>query len=377
MKIGIAGDVFLDRPMTLAETMGPDLRAAIAECDATFVNFEGPISTDSDAPAFKTGPNLKQWPGSLRLLAEAGVTGIGLANNHALDFGPSNLSATIREAEAHGLLVAGLHGAAGPSPVLVETADMTVAMLAFAEEEWCGRLSDPVRIALLDPIQAARSIKRAKLHADAVIVCLHANNEHSTLPHPTLVELCRFLVDMGAAAVLVAHAHAVSGMELHKGRPILYGLGNFLFTRPSSSPRWFEGLFCVLDITGRGDDLRVTALCHPVTFGPARGVELAPEPVSRHILNEVDAASRIIASDASLAAHFALFAAEHGALFDESLNPWWREGRWKRWAGRHLSKHLRKDPRRQALLLNFMRCDSHRAAMRQHLETRIDGGVRR
>lgn len=46
-------------------------------------------------------------------------------------------------------------------------------------------------------------------------------------PQPFDRELSKVLIDLGVYAVLGCHAHRVQQIEFYKGRPIVYGLGNF------------------------------------------------------------------------------------------------------------------------------------------------------
>jgi len=57
-----------------------------------------------------------------------------------------------------------------------------------------------------------------------------------------MVKQYRFFAEHGADAVIAHHTHCISGMELHKGIPIFYGLGNMIFTKASEYPGWYNGL---------------------------------------------------------------------------------------------------------------------------------------
>jgi hypothetical protein len=57
-----------------------------------------------------------------------------------------------------------------------------------------------------------------------------------------MVRRCRFIVEMGADAVICCHTHCPLPWEIHAGRPIIYGLGNLIFeTRPKMPDSWYEG----------------------------------------------------------------------------------------------------------------------------------------
>ncbi len=51
----------------------------------------------------------------------------------------------------------------------------------------------------------------------------------------------RFYAEQGADAVIGHHTHCISGNEVYKNVPIIYSLGNFLFTKPSKKDVWYEG----------------------------------------------------------------------------------------------------------------------------------------
>lgn len=67
-------------------------------------------------------------------------------------------------------------------------------------------------------------------YPDKKLICLmHWNYELELYPQPLDRELSHRLIDMGVEAVIGCHAHRVQPIELYKGHPIVYGLGNFAF----------------------------------------------------------------------------------------------------------------------------------------------------
>ena len=60
------------------------------------------------------------------------------------------------------------------------------------------------------------------------VVCyLHWNFDHEKYPFPAHRKLAKKLIDIGADVIIGNHSHVPQGGELHKGKPIIYGLGNF------------------------------------------------------------------------------------------------------------------------------------------------------
>ncbi len=65
-------------------------------------------------------------------------------------------------------------------------------------------------------------------------------------------------VDAGASIVAGSHTHTLHGVELHRGRPILYGLGNFVFGWRRYRPATRDGLLA--RVTLDGDEVGRVAL---------------------------------------------------------------------------------------------------------------------
>ena len=77
----------------------------------------------------------------------------------------------------------------------------------------------------------AAVVKNASRLADYTIVTIHAHERGETnfVPADFLPVFAHAMIDAGAS-VLVGHGpHVLRGIELYKGRPILYSLGDFIF----------------------------------------------------------------------------------------------------------------------------------------------------
>jgi poly-gamma-glutamate synthesis protein (capsule biosynthesis protein) len=77
-----------------------------------------------------------------------------------------------------------------------------------------------------------RSIRLGKQFADLLVLNVHTHDEgpDAATPPRCLVDLARAAVDAGADVVACHGVHRLAGIELHRGSPILYGLGNFAFS---------------------------------------------------------------------------------------------------------------------------------------------------
>jgi poly-gamma-glutamate synthesis protein (capsule biosynthesis protein) len=62
-----------------------------------------------------------------------------------------------------------------------------------------------------------------------VVTFMHWNYELEAEPQPFERVLAKKLIDIGVSAVIGAHPHRIGGFEIHKGKPIVYSLGNWMF----------------------------------------------------------------------------------------------------------------------------------------------------
>lgn len=101
------------------------------------------------------------------------------------------------------------------------------------------------RKALRVDIKAAR-----KAGADVVIVFPHWGIEYRATPTDRQRSLGQAAIDAGADLVIGNHPHWAEGMEIYKGKPIWYALGNLVFDQTWSEPT-MEGLTLELTFEGK------------------------------------------------------------------------------------------------------------------------------
>ena len=104
----------------------------------------------------------------------------------------------------------------------------------FCESETEGKFS---KVNKVDMERTEKTIKDALLECETVIVNIHSHEiKHDTDDEPDdfLVEFCRKCIDAGASAVVGTGTHQLKGIEIYKGKPIFYSLGNFIFHSDSA-----------------------------------------------------------------------------------------------------------------------------------------------
>lgn len=206
--------------------------------DLTVINLECAVSDLGSA--LDKEFTFRGDPASLPAMREAGVEVANLGNNHAYDFGPDALVDTVRNLEANGIepVGAGRHQSEALSPALIEIEGWTVAVVGIGmvvdPAESVSAPGKPGIAAGHDTDLMLRAIQRAERQADLVIVTIHWGVELDTAPRPEQVALGQDFVDAGADVIFGHHSHRLQPMDHYRGRPIFWGLGNFVW--PNFSP---------------------------------------------------------------------------------------------------------------------------------------------
>lgn len=99
----------------------------------------------------------------------------------------------------------------------------------FSESETEGKTT---RVNPIDMKRTEDTIKKALLECDYVVVNVHCHEiPHDTDDEPDdfLVEFSKNCIDAGASCVIGTGTHQLKAIEIYKGKPIFYSLGNFIF----------------------------------------------------------------------------------------------------------------------------------------------------
>ena len=231
-----------------------DLLPEFESADFSIVDLEGPL-TDSDHPVAKSGPHLKAPTASVNGLAKAGISAVTLANNHTMDYGPGGLRDTLAACERAGVLTVGAgRDLAEARHVLVRELDgLRLGVMAVAEHEFGIATADSAGVNPIDPVEYVRSVRRERGRWDHLIVLMHGGNEGYPYPSPRMLDLCRFMVEEGATAVVCQHTHVAGAYEAHEGGHIIYGQGNLIFDYYGEGGTYeHEGFLLRLSLPGEG-----------------------------------------------------------------------------------------------------------------------------
>jgi len=243
--------------------------------DVRFTNLEAAVAEKGET--VHEGRGFLTPPEAVDALQTFGFNLLSLSGNHAFDLKVTGIQNTIREVDRRKIVHAGTGNtvAEAVAPGYLHTPKGTIALIASASgliapgaratadrpgvNELRVEAGDKENEATEDlpgapantpnPEDAQRilqSIRDARQHADLVIVYQHnhvfSNHSFSTVfteglperlaPNDWLVKWTHAEVDAGADIIVMHGAPLLHGVEIYRGRPIFYDLGNFIYNLP-------------------------------------------------------------------------------------------------------------------------------------------------
>lgn len=247
MRLTFIGDVMLGRLVNECLAKVPpeypwgDTMGVLRSADALFINLECVLAdrgTPSPGKTFTFRGDLR----NVAVLNAARVAAASVANNHSLDYGPDALLDCLALLRAHAILPAG----AGPSleaaraPAVVAAAAVRVAFLAFTDDVPAWEAGDATPGIFHVPLTAAPpepnprldgllwAIEAARGKGSLVVVSAHWGPNWEASPLAAHTRAAHLFIDRGADVVFGHSPHIVRGVEMYRGRPILYGCGDFV-----------------------------------------------------------------------------------------------------------------------------------------------------
>jgi poly-gamma-glutamate synthesis protein (capsule biosynthesis protein) len=212
-----------------------------AQPDAYIVNLEVSITRSNDY--VPKGINYRMSPENAGCLPIAGIDCCTLANNHVLDWGYAGLLDTLATLKHLGIKAtgAGQDLASARSPAVLDIGEnRRVIVFALASEtsgvprNWAaGRRTSGVNLlpdlSAVSATQLCQEVAEIKRPGDIVIVSLHwGPNWGYYVPAEQKAFAHKLIDQAGVSAVFGHSSHHAKAIEVHRGRLILYGCGDFL-----------------------------------------------------------------------------------------------------------------------------------------------------
>ena len=240
--------------------------------DVVFTNLESAVAEKGET--IHEGRGFLTPPEALDALTSFGFNLLSLSGNHAFDLKVKGVQNTLREADSRKIVHAGTGNnlAEAAAPAYLHTPKGTIALIASAsglivpggsataERPGVNELrieagakpneatadlpgASPNTPNAEDSQRILQSIRDARQHADLVIVYQHnhvfANHSFGTIftegmqerlaPNDWLKKWTHAEVDAGADIIVMHGAPLLHGVEIYRGKPIFYDLGNFIY----------------------------------------------------------------------------------------------------------------------------------------------------
>jgi poly-gamma-glutamate synthesis protein (capsule biosynthesis protein) len=266
------------------------VRDIIESADAVVLNLETPISLRGSTVPDKAY-TFRASPEAAQSMSKEGVKAVWLANNHIMDFGPEALADTMKYLEGAGIAHAGagLRLSAAYSPANIRLKDHSVSLLAYSNtfpEHYWARKNRP-GTAFGSPEAVKRWVSSVRKGSEGpVLVSFHWGAELMTEPKDYQVDLAHLAIESGASLVVGHHSHVPQPVEVYRGVPVLYSLGNFAFG--SYSRRVKVGLLAVAEFAEDGRCRRL--VIYPLLVDNYE-VHFRPRPIKgsagRRIFNQL------------------------------------------------------------------------------------------
>jgi poly-gamma-glutamate capsule biosynthesis protein CapA/YwtB (metallophosphatase superfamily) len=232
----------IPRPVGFSYIWGDALAELEARSpDHRIVNLETSITTSDEA--LPKGINYRMHPRNAPCLTAARIDCCILANNHILDWGVNGLLETLATLRGAGIATAGagrnITDAARPA-VLEGSRGRRLLVFGFASptsgvpKDWAATQARAGLQFLPDfsantATRVAEQIRAHRRRDDLVVASIHWGGNWGYEVPPPQREFAHRLVDAGVVDVLHGHSsHHPKGIEVYRGRLILYGCGDFL-----------------------------------------------------------------------------------------------------------------------------------------------------
>jgi poly-gamma-glutamate capsule biosynthesis protein CapA/YwtB (metallophosphatase superfamily) len=299
ITITLAGQSMIRSDIRATAPAAVPIIQGLLKGDVVFTNLEAAIAEPGET--VQEGRGFLAPPGALDALTTLGFNLLSLSGNHAFDLKATGIRNTLRETTTRKIVHAGTGNTISDAaaPAYLQTPKGTIALIASASgliAPGGGATADSPGVNELrvdaggrpneatedlpgapantpnqeDSRRILQSIRDARQRADLVIVYQHnhvfGNRSFATLftegmperlvPNEWLQKWTHAEIDAGADVIVMHGAPLLHGVEIYKGRPIFYDLGNFIYNLPPTltyidEPMSWESVIASVQFEGK------------------------------------------------------------------------------------------------------------------------------
>ena len=209
--------------------------------DRRIINLETSITTSNDHWPDKE-VHYRMNPRNIGCLTAAGIDCCALANNHVLDWGYEGLAETLATLDEAGIRHAGAgpNAAEAQAPAVLDVPGKgRVLVFSFGSvtsgipPQWAATEDRPGVNLLADLSEetgsrVAAGMRQARRPDDIIVASIHWGSNWGYEIPEAQIRFAHRLIDEGVDLIHGHSSHHIKALELHHGRPILYGCGDFL-----------------------------------------------------------------------------------------------------------------------------------------------------
>jgi len=148
-----------------------------------------------------------------------------IANNHLADQGKNGIMETEKNLINLDFAFAGCQD---------HEVDACTAKIVEKNGRKFGFIGASMIYGALDENRLLAEVKKLASSTDLVVAQIHWGVEYQHKSAQNQVALAHKLIDAGVGLIIGHHPHVVGGLEIYKGKPIFYSLGNFVFDQDFS-----------------------------------------------------------------------------------------------------------------------------------------------
>jgi poly-gamma-glutamate synthesis protein (capsule biosynthesis protein) len=343
--LAFAGDFFLTQP--LPERLAADTEQVfetMRRADAAFANLENGLSTVGSAELgrYRWGGSLRGHPSLVKELSRAGVDVVSTANNHTGNYGRDAILETLATLNTAGLRHAGagrtideafrptylnLNGLkvaffalycchynrvsqevatdSLPGVAVARAYDVLIEVPGNFEERNIPPNIFPLRVnptvSVMAPLREdvlrlTEAIQKGRADADLVVLYVHfhwARHTRPDVPYQQRV-IAHAAIEAGVD-IFVAHGpHTLRGVEIYRGKPVLFSIGNFVLQPQASGSTSTDtnlGRQSVVVRTVVAEKKLARLEFLPIAIGADGQPRFAQDDVGRTILNRMSGLS--------------------------------------------------------------------------------------
>lgn len=177
--------------------------------------------------------NFKATPDKVKVLTDANIQVVNIANNHICDFGFEGMEETIDILNQNHILHtgAGKDQEEAKKPVIFNSNGVKIGLIGCTDNEpgWeANHHPGTFYVEVGDLRKLQSEISALRNEVDIVILSYHWGPNMVEEPNEKQIQFAHQLIDLGVDIIHGHSAHVFQGIEIYKEKVILYDTGDFI-----------------------------------------------------------------------------------------------------------------------------------------------------